>query len=122
MRLPFRQSWRLRAIERGLRESDPHLAAMLTIFAKLSAGEIALGIEQVHRHRAANWMRPVLAALAAAVRYLAAAMGWTLGQAARLGAGVWRLAHACPAGSARSSSSPRARGPARPSRRPSAPR
>jgi hypothetical protein len=42
-------SWRLRAIERGLRRSEPHLAAMLALFAKLNAGEVIVSREQAHR-------------------------------------------------------------------------
>jgi hypothetical protein len=94
MRLSFRQWWQLRGIEHGLRRSDPHLAAMLAIFAKLSAGETVLGREQVHRHRPGNWVRPVLAVLAATMRCLAAAVGWVPGRAAQLGASVRRLGRA----------------------------
>jgi hypothetical protein len=39
MKVSFRESWRLRRIEARLRRSDPHLAGMLAIFARLSAGE-----------------------------------------------------------------------------------
>jgi hypothetical protein len=35
----YTQHWRLRRIDRWMRRSDPHLAAMLTIFARLTAGE-----------------------------------------------------------------------------------
>jgi hypothetical protein len=92
MRLPFRQSWQLRGIEAGLRQSDPRLAAMLVIFAKLSAGETVPSHEQVHRP--GNWVRPVLVVLAGAMRCLAAAVGWVPGQTARLGASVRQLGRA----------------------------
>jgi hypothetical protein len=92
MGLSFRQWWQLRGIEHGLCRSDPHLAAMLAIFAKLSAGETVLGREQVHRP--GTWVRPVLAVLAAAMSCLAAAVGWVPGRAAQLGASVRRLGRA----------------------------
>lgn len=49
MRFPFRECWKLRAIERELRLSEPHLAGMLTIFAKLNAGEAVISGEQADR-------------------------------------------------------------------------
>jgi hypothetical protein len=49
MRIPFRAPWRLRALERELRRTEPHLAAMLAIFAKLNAGEAIVSREQAHR-------------------------------------------------------------------------
>jgi len=44
--IPGRRRWVLWHMERGLRRSDPHLAAMLAIFARLAAGEAIGSIEQ----------------------------------------------------------------------------
>ena len=47
MRYPYRRQWLLRRIKpRGLCRSDPHLAAMLAIFARLTAGEAITSKEQ----------------------------------------------------------------------------
>lgn len=62
MRFPFRQSWQLRVIERGLRRSEPHLAVMLAIFARLNAGEAIVSREQARRPR--DWAVLVLSVLA----------------------------------------------------------
>ena len=75
-------SWRLRAIERGLRRSEPHLAAMLAIFAKLNAGEAIISREQAHQP--CNWAGLLLAAPAAAVSGLIAGAGWVSDRAAGL--------------------------------------
>ena len=40
MRIPYPQHWVLRRIEGSLRRSDPHMVAMLAIFARLTAGEV----------------------------------------------------------------------------------
>ena len=40
------QHWRLRRMDRWMARSDPHLAAMLGIFARLAAGEPIASIEQ----------------------------------------------------------------------------
>ncbi len=68
MRLPGRRRWILWRLERGLRRSDPHLAAMLAIFARLAAGEAITSIEQ--RIVVRRWIRCGLAGLG---RVLAAA-------------------------------------------------
>jgi hypothetical protein len=49
MRLSFRQWWRLRRIQRRLRRSEPHMAAMLAIFTRLTAGEAIISREQACR-------------------------------------------------------------------------
>ena len=46
MRITYRQRRVLRRTARGLRWSDPHLAAMLVIFARLTAGEAIASREQ----------------------------------------------------------------------------
>lgn len=46
MRIPYRQHWLLRRMNRSLCHSDPHLAAMLAIFARLNAGEVITSREQ----------------------------------------------------------------------------
>ena len=97
MRLPFRQSWQLRGIERRLRRSDPHLAAMFAIFTGLTAGEAIINREQAHRpgnpaglRQQERWVRPALAVLAGAIAGLAAAARWVSGRAARLRAAARR--------------------------------
>lgn len=52
MSLPYRQQWRLSRIDHALRRSDPHLAAMLAIFTRLTAGEKVLAVERL---RAPAW-------------------------------------------------------------------
>jgi len=47
MSLPYRQQWQLRQIDHALRRSDPHLAAMLAIFTRLTAGERFLAVERL---------------------------------------------------------------------------
>jgi hypothetical protein len=46
MTIPYRQHWLLRRMNRSLRRSDPHLAAMLAIFARLTVGEAIISQEQ----------------------------------------------------------------------------
>lgn len=62
MRLPFREVWRLRRIECRLRRSEPHLAAMLAIFARLNAAEAIISREQARPSGIRAWR--VLAVLA----------------------------------------------------------
>ena len=51
----YTQHWRLRRMERWMRRSDPHLAAMLAIFARLTAGEVIASIEQAGFRRTGAW-------------------------------------------------------------------
>lgn len=97
MWIPYRRRWTLWRTERRLRRSAPHLAAMLAIFARLTAGEAIASREQAGRadriRRAAAWLRRGLAAAAAWLsgcgrrvrRRLrcAAALRWRLGASAR---------------------------------------
>jgi hypothetical protein len=46
MSVSYTQHWRLRRMDRWMTRSDPHLAAMLAIFARLTAGEAIASIEQ----------------------------------------------------------------------------
>jgi hypothetical protein len=46
MQLPYRQQRLLRRIEHTLRRSDPELAAMLAVFARLHADEVLVSPEQ----------------------------------------------------------------------------
>jgi hypothetical protein len=57
MRIPYRQHWLLRRTNRRLRRSDPHLAAMLAIFARLYAAETIMSQEQAARPGARAWRR-----------------------------------------------------------------
>jgi hypothetical protein len=47
MTLPYRQERLLRRTDRALRESDPHLASMLSIFARITAAERLPAWEQL---------------------------------------------------------------------------
>jgi len=55
MSVRYVQQWRLRRINRRMSRSDPHLAAMLTIFARLSAGEPIASIEQAGFRHTCAW-------------------------------------------------------------------
>jgi hypothetical protein len=67
MTLPHRQEWVLRRADRVLRRSDPDLASMLSIFARLAAAEGMPAREQLLPQR--TWARRVLLGLAAAVTF-----------------------------------------------------
>lgn len=77
MSLPYRQQWRLRHIDHALRRSDPHLAAMLAIFTRLTAGEKICDAERI---RVPAW-RLVTWLLGSAVVF----GGWVLRGATRAG-------------------------------------
>jgi hypothetical protein len=55
MRFPYRQQWLLRRMNCRLSRSDPHLAAMLAIFTKLTAGETITSQEQSRSRGADAW-------------------------------------------------------------------
>ena len=55
MRVRYVQQWRLRRINRRMSRSDPHLAAMLAIFARLAAGEPIASIEQAGFRHTGAW-------------------------------------------------------------------
>ena len=76
MWIPCRQRWILWRTARGLRRSYPHLAAMLTIFTRLTTGEAITSREQ---HR---WADGRMARLG---RILAAAAAWLSAGARRAG-------------------------------------
>lgn len=59
MRIPYRQHWLLQRMNRRLRRSDPHLAALLAIFARLYAGE-AIVSEQATSPAARLWRRLIV--------------------------------------------------------------
>lgn len=84
MKLPFRQFWQLRSIERRLRRSEPHMAAMLAMFAMLNAGEAIISREQAHP------AGRVLAVLAGAIACLAAVTRWVSRQVKRAYAAACR--------------------------------
>lgn len=88
MRVPHRESWRLRGIERELRRTEPHLAGMLAIFGRLTAGEAIFGPERV-RH-SGDRARLVRALLTAVLTGLAVAANWVPGQTVRLCAATRR--------------------------------
>lgn len=51
----YTRHWRLRRMDRWMSRSDPHLAAMLAIFARLTAGEAIASIEQAGFRRTCAW-------------------------------------------------------------------
>jgi hypothetical protein len=65
MWIPCRQHWVLWRLGRRLRRSDPHLAAMLVIFTRLTAGEAINSREQAAA--IGDWVRGGLARLGRAV-------------------------------------------------------
>jgi hypothetical protein len=77
MTIPGCRRWVLWRIERGLRRSDPHLAAMLAIFTRLTVGETIKSTEQ---RSAARRVLAVVAACAhramRAIGRACAAMRW----------------------------------------------
>lgn len=82
MRIPRRDGRHLRAIARDLRRADPHLAAMLAIFSRLTSGEALPLIERVATPASrALWL--VLAA-ATAIGGLAKRVTLAAGRAGRL--------------------------------------
>jgi hypothetical protein len=55
MSVSYVQHWRLRRMDRWMARSDPHLAAMLGIFARLAADEPIPSIEQAGFRRTCAW-------------------------------------------------------------------
>ena len=56
MRITYRQRRLLRRIDRALRQSDPELAAMLSMFSRLNAGERMPAWEQLRTPEpSASW-------------------------------------------------------------------
>jgi hypothetical protein len=51
----YTQHWRLRRMDRWISRSDPHLAAMLAIFARLAADEAIASIEQARFRHSRPW-------------------------------------------------------------------
>jgi hypothetical protein len=51
----YTQHWRLRRMDRWMSRSDPHLAAMLAIFARLTVDEPIASIEQARFRRTCAW-------------------------------------------------------------------
>lgn len=76
----FGRFGQLRGIERELHRSEPHMTAMLAIFAKLYAGETIISCEQ--ERPAAIWERSVLAVLAATIADFAGAGRWVISRIA----------------------------------------
>ena len=76
MSLNHRQLHRLHRIESGLLRSDPHLAAMLAVFAVLAAGERLPAWEQVPSRQ--DRIQQAAALIVKAVTILAAALSLLL--------------------------------------------
>ena len=95
MQFPYRRQWPLRRMSRDLRRSDPHLAAMLAIFARLTAGEAITSEEQSTSPGARAWrglawlgwatVHVVAALIACAGRILRRAAGGCAAARRRLG-------------------------------------
>jgi hypothetical protein len=68
--LSYRQGRLLRRAERALCRSDPDLASMLSIFARLSAAEMMPAREQLRPRPRLTWARRVLLWPAAAAAFL----------------------------------------------------
>jgi hypothetical protein len=81
----YTQHRRLRRMDRWMSRSDPHLAAMLAIFARLNAGEAIASIEQTRFRHTRLW--GTLARMGAALWFLIScvrrAIGWTAKAVAR---------------------------------------
>lgn len=97
MRIPYRQHWLLRRVNRSLCRSDPHLAAMLAIFARLNAGEVITSREQAGSLgarviRSLGWLGKAIARAAAG---LIACGHWMSRRATSARAAVrWRFSQA----------------------------
>ena len=78
MGVSYVQHWRLRRMDRCMTRSDPHLAAMLAIFVRLTAGEPIASIEQAgFRRTCARYnLGPMKAAALLPVTYLCRAFRW----------------------------------------------
>jgi hypothetical protein len=72
MKLPLPKLWRLRDIDRRLCLSDPRMAVMFALFARLNAGEAITSREQA-RKRATRLHRVLVALVMAAAGLTAAA-------------------------------------------------
>ena len=77
MTLPSRQERMLRSADRALSRSDPHLASMLSIFARLTADERIPAREQLRAPPARAWRVLLWPAAAAAYLVILAAGGGT---------------------------------------------
>src|SRR5947207_15485216 len=78
MSVSYVQHWRLRRMDRWIARSDPHLAAMLGIFARLAAGEPIASIEQAGFRRTGAWrnLGRMKAAALLLVTYIGRAFRW----------------------------------------------
>ena len=55
MSVSYPQRWRLRRIDRWMARSDPHLATMLSIFARLAADEPIVSVVQAGFRHTGLW-------------------------------------------------------------------
>jgi hypothetical protein len=85
----YTQHWRLRRMERWISRSDPHLAAMLAIFARLTAGEAIASAEQSRFRDRRAWgnLIRMKEALWLLISYAWRALRWTAKAIARLWTG-----------------------------------
>jgi hypothetical protein len=81
----YTQHWRLRRMDRRMSRSDPHLAAMLAIFARRTADEAIASIEQAGFRRTRPWGNLVRMgqALWLLITYTRRAIRWTAKVVAR---------------------------------------
>jgi Protein of unknown function (DUF3040) len=74
MTLPYREERQLRRVDHALRRSDPDLASLLSVFARLNAAEAMPARERLRPHP--SWARRVLLWPVAAVAFLVAALAF----------------------------------------------
>jgi len=87
MSLNHRQLHRLHRIESGLLRSDPQLAAMLTVFTRLSAGQYLPAWEQMPTKRE-RIRQAAAASIVTAIAVVASAVGLLLNAIRGLGRAV----------------------------------
>jgi hypothetical protein len=81
----YTQHWRLRRMDRWISRSDPHLAAMLAVFTRLTAGEAIASIEQARFRHTRPWANLVRMGQAVwlLLTYARRAIRWTVKTVAR---------------------------------------
>ena len=89
MTIRYYRHWVLRRMGRGLCRSDPHLAAMLAIFTRLTAGEAIDSREQAGPP--GSPMRRILARLGGAITVAAACLCSCARRALRRAAITWTI-------------------------------
>ena len=78
MSVSYPQHWRLRRMDRWMARSDPHLATMLSIFARLAADEPIVSVEQAGFRHTCAWynLSRMKAAALLLIAYTGRAFRW----------------------------------------------